>query len=242
MTKTVLSAFLHLLVFSVSAYGADEPALQDVVPEATVSLPVPLRPNFAGSWQKDFSRSDKWDDELNRILDQMRRDAERQSQGGAVVNYGGGSRSRRGGSSVIVLAQLAEYISRQTTIRIRQSAVEVRIERDGDADLVCSVLGNFNETFNSEFGSEACGWDAHQLVFQISLPEGVEIRHRLTVSGDREELNMATSISNGGMPFNLLQFYWRYDAPNENYNCIETLSRGNSCSLTDFQRGRSLND
>ena len=222
-----------------SVYGADEPGIQEVVPEAPVAAPAPLRPRFEGAWQKDFSRSDQWDDELNRVIDQMNRDAQRQSQGSSTgVSIGGRSIRRRGGSSVVVLAQLAEYISRQTTIRIRQSAVEVRIERDGDADLVCSTLGNYNETFTSEYGYEECGWDAHQLIFRIMLPEGVEILHRFSVSGDREELNMATSISNGGMPFNLRQFFWRYEAPSENYNCIETLSRGNSCSLTDFQRGR----
>jgi len=226
---------------SPAAFGADGPlasdAIVEIMPEITPEIPTSFRHNFDGAWQKDFGRSDKWDDELERQLDQMRRDAQRgqssQGIGGGYVNQ-----RRRGGANVIELAQLAEYISRQSIIRIRQTAVEVRVQREGDADLVCSTLESNTETFTSEYGNEVCGWDGLQLIYRIALANGVDILHRFSVSEDRDELSMGTSISSGGLPFNLIQFFWRYDAPSENYNCIETISRGNRCSLTDFQRGR----
>jgi len=230
-----------LLLPGTLARGADGPVSPDLIteitPEITPEPLPPIRPSFDGAWQKDFSRSDKWDDELERILDQMRRDAQR-GQSSARVPSGYVIQRRRGSANIIELAQLAEYISRQTIIRVRQTAVEVRIQREGDADLVCSTLPGTTQTFTSEYGNEICGWDAQQLIYHISLAGGVDILHRFTVSENREELSMATSISSGGTAFNLIQFFWRYDSPNENYSCIETISRGNSCSLTDFQRGR----
>ena len=236
----LLSTVFCVCVFSTFAQAADEPIVSEVitgtVPLERLESAPPLRPNFDGAWQKDFGRSDKWDDELERLLDRMRRDAQRGQSGQGIG--GGYVNQRRGGANIVELAQLAEYISRQTIIRIRQTAVEVRVQREGDADLICNTLEATTETFTSEYGNEICGWDVGQLVYRIVLPNGVDILHRFTVSEDRSELSMATSISSGGTPFNLLQFFWRYDSPNENYNCIETISRGNSCSLTDFQSGQ----
>ncbi len=211
-------------------------ALAQTTPLPNFNTP---RPNFAGAWEKDFSRSDKWEDELTRQLDQLRRDAERGIPSGDMRTQSplliGGSRSGGRGANIVELGQLAGYIHRQTTMRIYQSAVEVRLQREGDADLVCSTVeASGAATYTSEFGQELCGWDGLQLVFRITLPEGVEIQHRISVSSDRRELNMATTLSSrGSVPFNMLQFFRRYDSPNEDFTCVQTISRGNSCSLRD---------
>ncbi|MEX2132231.1 MAG: hypothetical protein WD772_12180, partial [Pseudohongiellaceae bacterium] len=190
----------------------------------------------SGAWEKDFSRSDSWDKELNRQLEQMRRDAQRgRSDPGLRTLPPPGS--VRGGASIVDLAQLAGYVNRQTIMRIYQTTDEIKIEKEGDADLICSTVGDASTPFVSEFGGEVCGWDGLQLVFRIRLPEGVEILHRFSVSDDREWLNMATSVSNGGAdPFTLIQFFRRYEAPGENFSCITTITRGNSCSLLEAQQ------
>jgi hypothetical protein len=122
-------------------------------------------------------------------------------------------------------------------MRIYQTTDEIKVEKEGDADLICSTWGDAGTSFTSEFGSEVCGWDGEQLVFRIRLPEGVEILHRFSVSDDREWLNMATSVSNSGAdPFTLIQFFRRYEAPGEDFSCIQTITRGNSCSLREAQR------
>ena len=194
------------------------------------------RPNFAGAWEKDFNRSDSWEKELTRQLEQRRRDAERGRNDaglGPVISSGSG----RGGAGIVDLAQLAGYVNRQTIMRIYQSQDEIKVEKEGDADLICSTDLDAEATFESEFGREACGWDGRQLVFRIVLPEGVEILHRFSVSDDREWLNMATSVSNGAAnPFTLIQFFRRYEAPGEDFSCIHTITRGNSCSLREAQR------
>jgi len=110
----------------------------------------------------------------------------------------------------------------------------VRIERAGEAPLMCGLETGPIDTFSSEHGSEICGWDRQQLVFIITLPEELVIQHRFSVAADREELRVVTSIRSGnGAPFNLLQTFNRYDEPAESFNCVLTLSRGRVCSQTN---------
>ncbi len=198
----------------------------------------PLRLNFSGNWEKDFARSDQWEDELNRQLTLRQEQAALQQAGirsgtGPSVSLGNlnvGRRSSRG-ASLIQMAQLAEYVNRQNTMRIIQDRDQVRIERDGEAPLICGIEDGAQNTFQSAHGDEICGWENQQLIFVISLPGNVVIQHRFSVDSNRESLRMVTSInSNGGTPFNLIQAFNRYDAPADELNCIVTVSRGRVCS------------
>ncbi len=190
----------------------------------------PLRLDFSGSWEKDFARSDRWEEEVQRTIDQLNREAQtqqRRSDGSAI----GMSNPRRAAGNVIANARLAELISRQTTMRITQTSGEVRIERQGDAALVCSTANNVEDTFTSAHGTEYCGWDRQQLVFEIALAAGVLITHRFSVDTDGQTLSMLTTVTDrNSAPFNMIQFFNRYDAPEDNYDCVQTLSRGLVCS------------
>lgn len=208
---------------------------QDDLP--VLDLDRPLRLDFSGSWEKDFARSDKWEDELNRMLRIRQEQAARQQAG---ISGGGGPAvsvgninvgSSRRGASIIDLARLAEYISRQTTLKITQDRDQIRIERRGEAPLICGLEAGNIATFSSPHGTEICGWDQQQLVFQITLPDELVIRHRFSVAADREELRMVTSISSGdSAPFNLIQAFNRYEAPPDSFDCVLTLTRGRVCS------------
>lgn len=216
--------------------------LQVAVAQVPDSLPKlnleqPLRPDFSGSWEKDFTRSDSWDTELDRLM-RIRREAferqRRQTSGDIGISQGPGyigSSGRRGGASLVDLARFAEYITRQTTLTINQTRFEVRIERDGDAALICGIEDGAITSFSSEHGNEICGWDRQQLVFQVRLPDELLISYRFTLSSDRESMNLLLSVSSrGGDPFNLRQSYNRYTAPADEFNCTQTLSRGRMCS------------
>lgn len=184
------------------------------------------RPDFSGSWERDFARSDRWEDELQRTLDQWSRLMDRGTDGGSI------SSSRRGAGNVVANARLAELITRQTTIEIEQDAYQIRIKRRGDADLVCTTANNLEDTFNSRHGNEYCGWDRSQLIFEITLETGVVITHRFSVDATRENLSMMTTVSDRrSIPFNLRQFFYRYDAPADNFECVQTLTRGQVCSM-----------
>lgn len=189
-----------------------------------------LRPNFEGSWEKDFGRSDKWDVELQRTIEQLNHEIER-SQGRGDGGSIGLNNSRRGAGNLISHARLADLITRQTTMRIVQTDAEVRIERPGDAALICSTRNGEEDSFSSPHGKEYCGWDRQQLVFQISLADGVFIEHRFSVDPSGESLSMLTSVSSrNSLPFNLISFYNAYDALEDGIHCVQTLSRGRVCN------------
>lgn len=229
------AAALLCLLASIGAQAADSADLQ------VLDLDQPLRLDFAGFWEKDFRRSDNWEDELNRNMRLRQEAASRQSSNPGAgrrvsippisvgnINLG---RARGRGASLVVLARLAEYISRQTTLRISQTRDEVRIERRGDSSLVCGTGWDVTQTFASEYGVEACGWDGAQLVFQTMLPDDLIVVHRFSVSSDGQLLNLITSvISKGAESFDLIQAFNRYDAPRAEFDCEQTLSRGRVCS------------
>ena len=221
------------LTLSVSAFS------QDSLPQ--LDLDLPLRLDFSGSWEKDFRRSDNWEDELTRTLRIRQESAIRQqsSPGSSrtrsipPISISGLNlpRTRSRGASIVDLARLAEYISRQSVIDIVQTRDEIRIERSGEAALICGVESERQQTFSSEHGVEVCAWDGQQLVFQIMLPDDLTIMHRFTVSSNQRVLNLLTSIySKRGEPFNLIQAFNKYEAPRDEFNCIQTLSRGQVCS------------
>lgn len=213
-----------------------------------LDLDRPMRLNFSGDWEKDFNRSDRWEDELNRLF-QIRQ--ERAASQRAGITTRNAPRTSLGnlnlnslmprGTNIVDLARLAEYVSRQNTIHIEQDRNEVRIERRGEAPLICGIENGLRETFRSEHGNEFCGWDGQQLVFITSLPDDLEISYRFDVAADREELRMVTSISHkGSAPFNLIQAFNRYDAGTDDLNCVLTVTRGRVCSqVTPLGEDRS---
>ena len=224
-----------MLLLSGSLYAAQPPDVDAALP--LLDLNAPMRLNFAGSWEKDFARSDRWQDELNRQL-QLRQQQAAQQRAGissspaprvAVGNLR--LNTGRRGSNLLQLAQLAEYINRQSTMEITQDRDAIRIERRGEAPLVCSLESGPMSTFSSPHGTEICGWEQQQLVFQITLPEELVIQHRFTVAADGNALRMVTSISSkGSAPFNLIQAFTRFEAGADNLNCVVTVSRGRVCS------------
>ncbi|MDA1370765.1 MAG: hypothetical protein O2971_08410 [Proteobacteria bacterium] len=227
---TSFGALAGMLLLLCSAVNA-----QDDLP--VLNLDTPVRMNFSGSWEKDFGRSDKWEDELNRIMSMRQEQAAQQRAGispisGPAVSLGGiNLNPSRRSENIVNLARLAEYISRQSTLSIVQNRNEVRVERRGEAPLICGMETGPIETFSSPHGAEACGWDRNQLVFEISLPDDLHITHQLSVSSDGSALRLITSIQSGDtIPFTLNQAFNRYQAPPDTFNCIQTISRGRVCS------------
>jgi len=233
------------LTLSISAFS------QDSLPQ--LDLDLPLRLDFSGSWEKDFRRSDNWEDELSRTLRIRQESATRQqsspgsSSGRSALPISIGNvnlpRSRGRGANIVDLARLAEYISRHSLIDIIQTRDEISIERNGEAALICGVEYKLQQTFANEHGVEVCAWEGQQLIFQITLPDDLIIIHRFTVSSNQRVLNLLTSIfSKGGEPFNLIQAFNKYEAPRDEFNCIQTLSRGQVCSQAGTDLSTVLDD
>ncbi|MCY4265344.1 MAG: hypothetical protein OXE78_10865 [Gammaproteobacteria bacterium] len=236
LNPNLLAMWLALVMIGPSPLAAQPSEAGDDLP--VLDLDSPMRLNFAGSWEKDFARSDKWEDELNRNLRLRQEQAamQRAGIGGgisprvSVGNMNLGSGNRRG-SNLFEMAQLAEYINRPSILEIIQDRNEIRIERRGEAPLVCGLEMGPMSTFSSVHGTEICGWDQQQLVFQITLPGDLSIQHRFTVAAEGNELRMVTAISSrGSAPFNLIQTFNRFKATPNSLNCVLTVSRGRVCS------------
>jgi len=135
------------------------------------------------------------------------------------------------GTTIVDLARFAELISRHNDIYISQTDDEVRISRDGEADLVCHTEDQFVYSQSGDLGSEACGWAGDQLIFRINLPGDVSVLYRFSFSDDRNDLNLQKRVSSGQyMAFDLEEFFTRYEAVNQDYECVQTLTRARVCS------------
>ena len=198
---------------------------------------VLLRPNFAGSWEQDFARSDRWDDELYRSVNQLQREALLRHQRGDGGPWVLGN-ARKQARTVMAKARLADMVTRQGAFEIVQDRDQIRIERADDAPLICGTREDRQVTFNSVHGRESCAWERRQLLFEVALPEGVTIQHRFSLDPGGDALSVLTRVSSpDAPPFDLRQFYLRYDKSAASFRCVQTLSRGQVCSTEGQEAG-----
>ena len=189
-------------------------------------------PNFDGAWQKDYRRSDNLEQVLNYRINQIRNSVERSRGNGADAPTVRVENQSRGGNTIVDLARFAELISRHNDIYISHNQERIVIRRDGEADLICDTASAPVYTFSDQFGYEACGWVAGQLIFKIGLPGEIAVIYRFAVSEDRSTLSLQTRISSHEtLTFDLDEYFLRYEKPEEQYHCEQTLSRGRVCSM-----------
>ena len=148
------------------------------------------RPDFSGKWEKDYRRSDDWQTKVNLKIMEMRCQAERQARGEASFGNSAVTASQRNGTNIIDLARFAELISRSNDLYISQTDSEVRIKRDSEADLICGTGELPTVSDSQEFGYEVCGWNQHQLIFKVALPDEIGIYCQFVVSSDRQSINL----------------------------------------------------
>ena len=127
---------------------------------------------------------------------------------------------------------MAEIVTEPQLFDITQSDTHINVKRDGSFALDCEFSGGAADTRESVLGSELCGWDGHQLVFQVFLPDGLSIYHRFTLGPAGERINVATTLrsSQVSSPFSLDRVYRRYDPDAGGIRCRQTLSKGRVCT------------
>lgn len=193
------------------------------------SPPAPVIRDFSGHWEMDYGRSDNVDRKLNRLYREWQLMAKRSSRGderAAARAAALGANFRR----AMDLARLADMITSSQVLQIEQSADDIEIQRENTFTLTCVFDEGQPQMVVDELGSEVCGWDAHQLVFRIRLPDGLDIQHRVSMSTDNQRLHIATQVATSrASSFTLNRFYFRFEPIAEDYYCEYTLSRGNVC-------------
>ena len=196
--------------------------------------------DLSGSWEVDYSQSDNIRDRYESMINELQRQAEQRAKGmnqpqGSVAMGGTGSNS---GASIYGLARMAEVITDTQLLEIAQTATDIAVKREGNFALSCEFHPGKLHKVETPLGSEVCGWDDHQLVFQIYLPEGLSIYHRLTLGPQSQRLSMATTVVSDRVswPFTLNRVFNRYDPANSGITCKQTLTRGRVCTTEDSVR------
>ena len=209
---------------------AAEPVAQKPPQKTTEARTEPKIADFSGHWEMDYGRSDNVDRRLQTLYREWRQELQRRTQGDQRYRATMMPIESRDFRAVVDVARLADQITESQVLEIEQTAADIEILRENNFALTCVFKEGEPEVVIDELGAEVCGWDAHQLVFRIQLPDGLNIQHRLTMSEDAERLHIATVVdSRKSVPFTLNRFYFRFNPLPEDYSCEYTLSRGNVC-------------
>jgi hypothetical protein len=130
------------------------------------------------------------------------------------------------------LAQMAELITQSALLEVEQDKHKIKVKREEDFALSCEFYPGQYHTVETPLGREICGWDGHQLIFKMLLPEGLTILHVMSLGPDRQWLNIATTVTSDRVtsPFTLNRVYERYQPQDNGYSCKMTISRGRVCT------------
>ncbi|HWK55629.1 MAG TPA: hypothetical protein VNR18_14725 [Hyphomicrobiales bacterium] len=200
--------------------------------------PAPLRQgelrDFSGHWEKDFQLSDDFQNRLQLYVADIRR----LYSSGRNGLEGGPALSGVNADAVNGLARFTEELTRMPLLDISQREGEVSIERQNDFTLHCRYADRQFVRSNNTFGSDVCGWERERLVFQMALGDGLSITHHFTLSPDGSLLNVTTRVNSAAVavPLVISSYYQRFDAPEQPYDCLLTLTRSTVCSQTGTAR------
>ncbi len=184
--------------------------------------------DFTGSWELDYSQSDNIQTKLDSMVRELRHQIDR-GQGGNMV---GGSAGPNSAPSIIGLARMSDLITRSPLLKIKQSEHEIKVKREENFALTCEFYAGQYRSVETPVGTEICGWNGHQLVFKILLPEGLSIQHVMTVASSGGKLNVATTVVSDQVsyPFTLNRVYNRFVPGASGFSCKMTLTKGRVCS------------
>lgn len=202
-------------------------------PRSSLSADGGEKIDFSGHWELDYQLSDDLQDRLRQIFLLARLEAEREaarrSMGQRVSPTITTARNSYAG--IIDLGRFAESITRTTILQIEQTDEFIQILRENDFSLVCGFHDGAARPVKDLLGTEMCGWDVQQLVFFVSLEEGITVNHRLTMGPDGQRLNIATTVRSRLYPsaFTFNRVYQRFTPLESEFECELTLDRGRSC-------------
>ena len=187
--------------------------------------------DMSGNWEKDYQLSDDFDTEFNLFIFDIQRRLNPQSDNlnrSPSLSVGQASGSRE---TIIGLARFTEEITRMPLLQIEQDRSRMRIDREDDFSLLCEFFNEQTAITQTPFGSEECGWNGEQLLFQLILDDGLRIFYQITLSPNGQQLNITTTVSSASVstPMTISNYYRRYDIPENEFDCILTLTRNNVC-------------
>lgn len=187
--------------------------------------------DMSGHWEMDYAKSDNLQDRLNAVARQIRREAvQRERLAKEGRGFAGGPLPDR--RDLITLARLAEIITEPTLLEIVQAAGRMRVKRENSFALVCETDGSAISVTIDLLGEQRCGWDGSQLFFMLTLQEGLEVMHRLSLSSQGDALLLVTSVEAPDTKYPLIvsQYFKRYDPESLGFTCERSLTKGRICT------------
>jgi hypothetical protein len=220
-----------LLLFSLVAACSRQPVIEQPVSRIQGDISV----DFTGSWERDYSRGDDVNSALNRAYAQLRGYYGSASYSNDSRGGGGPTISQSEVNSLIALARLGDLITRPDFFTILQTKHDLSIERDDDFAIFCEFYNGASQGTFTEYGNETCGWDGETFVTHLVLPDGLVVNHRFTTDTIAERMRVITTMSSTGtrVPFTVHRYYRKFEPPEAEFNCIETLSKNRVCSTSD---------
>ncbi len=213
---------IALVCLLVAACSNNQPTIDISVPSYSGGMPTDL----SGSWERDYSRSDDIQGVLNSTLRRIYRPQ-------PDSPYPAPSQDL---SKLVALARFAELITRPDVLTITQDDYEIKIARKDDFTMLCEFYEGYAKRTESEYGAEVCSWNGHQLVSHLVLPDGLLVSHRYTAASNGKSLHVSTTIASNSsrVPFTVNRVYVKFEPPESDFNCIETLSMKRVCSTGEI--------
>lgn len=187
--------------------------------------------DFSGYWEKNFQLSDDFNNRFRLYIADVQRlytatGGRGDLQGGIAAGAGVSVDTING------LARFTEELTRMPLLEIVQDKDSINIDRDDDFTLRCRYQDRQYTSSSNPFGNDQCGWSQERLLFQMSLPGGLNITHQFSLSPDSAMLNVTTRVNSGSVsvPLIISNYYQRYVPPEPDYNCLLTLTRNTVCS------------
>jgi hypothetical protein len=205
-----------------------------VIDEQMMRIDGEMPADFSGSWERDYSRGDDVGQVLRDIYYYLSRTSADRAY---TARPGPVQPSSTDMQAIGALARLAELITRPQVLTISQNEHEITVDRKDDFSLLCAFYDGVAKGTDSDYGTEICGWDGDQLVSHLVLPDGLQVTHRFTVSEDRQQLRVITTVSSNTarVPFTLSRFYRKFERLPPDFSCIETLSMKRVCSTGEVE-------
>ena len=232
MKKLIFLPVLILIATSASCYKVD-----DYKPDSIISPGQAVHSSrmvdFSGDWEKNYQRSDNFEIEFqNYILNIQRQIQALQENRQRDSSFNVDRAISVSRQSILGLAEFTEEITRMPVLHIVQDKTSVQIDRENDFALSCEYFDKQFSSKKNPYGTENCTWSGGQLFIRINLENGLNIVHQVTLSPDAQELNITTTTASreATVPLTISNYYYRYTAPQDDYNCIQTLSRNDVCS------------
>jgi len=219
IVKRFFWLFIGLLLYQPLGVAHAEPSLEPFMP-------------YLGNWEVDFSATESANEKLRFLYDVTLSDHRRRLSSGQNRLGDSAFQAVTDLRGLVNLGRLAEQITRTAVLDIHMVENTLVVERDDNFSLRCEV--GASPDYVENIGYSQCKIQAEALVFELAMPGGLTIEHRLILSPGGDRLSIATTLAANGVSqqFSVSRVYQPFEPGSEGFACQYTLDKGRVCQLS----------